>query len=60
MSKRKKSLAGLVWFGFTGEYQNPPCYIIVGNEGWDNEEMFISDVLKEFAGRKVEIIIKEV
>ena len=55
----KKRITGKVWFGFVGEYQKPPCYIILGKEGFDADTVFISDVLKEFAGKEVCITIKE-
>ena len=51
--KKKKSLVGQVWLGFTGEYQKPPCYLILEDKGFDSKTVFISDVLKEFARRKV-------
>ena len=57
---KKKSLVGLVWFGFTVEYQKPPCYIILGKEGFDAKTVFISDALRKFAGKKVRITIEEI
>lgn len=55
--KRKKSLTGIVWGGFIGEYKKPPVYIIP-KPGADG--IFIDDVLRPFFRKKVHIIIEEV
>lgn len=56
MPKKSKGLTGLVWFGYIGEYKKPPCYIIRKAK---DDEIFIDDFLRQFAGQKVQITIKE-
>ena len=57
---KKKSLMGLVWTGFSGEYNKPPIYIIKKHYGFKANTVFISDFLKPFVNKKVRITIEEV
>jgi len=53
----KKILKGMVWAGYIGEYKKPPVYIIV-TPGAEGETIFISDFLRKFVLKKVEITVK--
>ena len=55
---RRKSLVGIVWSGFIGEYKGPPIYII-SDIGENGREFFIDKVLTKFLKKKVRITIEE-
>lgn len=55
---KKESLTGLVWSGYIGEYEHPPIYIIPKSRKRFPDGIFISDFLKKFLKKNVEITVK--
>ena len=54
--KKRKSLEGKVWSGFIGECKDKcPCYLLRPKM----EAIFICDILRKFARKKVRITIQE-
>jgi hypothetical protein len=59
-NKIKKTIKGIVWSGFIGEYKKPPIYIIQKPYDQTADGIFIDDILRRFLKKKVEITIKKI
>lgn len=64
-------ISGLLWTGYIGECEKDkrtPCYILENTKLNETKKtidnmgdgIFLCDILKKYAGRQVEIIVKEI